>query len=246
MDKQLTTATRTLNTNNIIKYEDCIKYAAYNTRLPSEFSIYKKKSNITTDSSIKAVLNKVSDSNYKALAEELLNLDIDTDQQQAKLAQIIFDKAISERKFIKAFINLCSELLDLGEPFKNNLLIKCQTTFEKIVNNKLDDLFMTKDQITGFFGLLGGFYNTDILVEKIAYAILFMLLDKWTTVTSHPIECICVYLKSIGEKFYKNNPKEFNNCFSKLDIIINNPKIATKDKFMIQDIIDFKKMWMKK
>lgn len=61
-------------------------------------------------SQFRSLLNKISESNFNQLAEEIVNLQIQKKYHLERLVDLIFQKAISEEKFNEMYAKLCKEL----------------------------------------------------------------------------------------------------------------------------------------
>ena len=61
-------------------------------------------------SATRGILNKLSDSNFNELVEEIINLKIKKSEHLSNLIELIFKKAIVEIKFNSIYGKLCYEL----------------------------------------------------------------------------------------------------------------------------------------
>lgn len=61
-------------------------------------------------STIRGILNKLSDSNFNTLANELTSVQIEKSEHLSKLTEFIFNKAIIEPKFANMYAKLSKEL----------------------------------------------------------------------------------------------------------------------------------------
>lgn len=132
-------------------------------KLPQNW-LLKNKLNRDEDeklySQMRTILNKLSDSNFNKLANELINLEIVNETHLSTLVDLIFRKAICESQYCVTYASLCTELSsyyievevetpnecseeseDLQEPknerkqvyFREILLNKCQSMFEEAI-----------------------------------------------------------------------------------------------------------------
>jgi len=216
----------------IINYDEFISYSKKNENriLPKELLKYIKPSKNSVDITVRSLLNKLSESNYDTILGELLSLDLDS--ITTKLVDLVFEKSISEKKYIVLYGRLCSSLTGVDN-FRSVLLEKIQEVFEKIAENKLVELFMSKDQIINFFTFVGELYNGGLISESITMFIVETLVDKHEKIVSHPIENICVLMKSIRNKF-----KSYKLVVKKLKVIKDADQISIKDKFLLMDLFD--------
>jgi translation initiation factor 4G len=96
----------------------------------------------------RGILNKLTPEKFQTLTEQMLQLDITTEERLRRVIDLIFEKALSEPSFSVAYANLCAVLMKLkvsiGEQseaegaqpvvnlsFRKVLLTRCQKEFEK-------------------------------------------------------------------------------------------------------------------
>lgn len=206
------------------------------------------------------ILNKITDSNFKDLANDLVNLEIKKSEHLQYLVDMIFKKAISESKFSKLYSNLCNNMIEYHIEinnyklyFKKFLLMKCQRMFEKGSTLSIDlidketgrlmtddnKLFKFKDHVLGCIRFIGELYNCGILTEKIMAICLNKLFNLINKSKACTINCICTLLTVIGDKFHYHN--NFKNYVRTLNNIKQSGKLDSKDKFEIMDLLDLAK-----
>lgn len=90
---------------------------------------------------VRSILNKLTFDNFDVLLEQLKKLNIDTMDTLNGVIILVFDKAIDEPKFSRAYAQLCKSLVENCFPvdagsqklFKVTLIKKCQTEFDRNV-----------------------------------------------------------------------------------------------------------------
>lgn len=213
-------------------------------------------------SQFRSILNKLSDSNFNSLADELTTLEIGKAEHLAKLAEFIFNKAIIETKFASMYAKLSRELSgysvkdgDKQVFFRELLISRCQTmftdcsSFETNVPNKT---MITKEIAVGCMVFIGELYNMDLLTNKIINSCFLLLLMKVGQNKPYIIDSICALMKAAGNTFSQKSQKDAKLIFDKLENYIsinsmnninNKEKIqlSNKDKFALMDLLDMKK-----
>lgn len=190
------------------------------------------------------ILNKISKNNWKELAIEIKELNIDSDEHLIKLVELIFSKAISEPKFTNLYIKMSNELMDLDN-FKSHLLRKCQNSFgcaimmDKLIEETENSEFKFKEHITGCMVFIGELYNNGMLEDKIISSCLLRILMSINLKKAYAIDNLCSLIKVVGKKFSKNSLKDMNKYIEQVEDLIHSD-IDIKDKFALMDIIDCK------
>lgn len=90
---------------------------------------------------VRSILNKLTFDNFDVLLEQLKNSAIDSMDKLNGVILLVFDKAIDEPKFSRAYAQLCKSLVENCFPvdsgsrklFKTTLINKCQREFERNV-----------------------------------------------------------------------------------------------------------------
>jgi hypothetical protein len=213
-------------------------------------------------SDMRGMLNKLSENNFEDIANDIINLDIKNGEHLSTLANTIFKKAISEKKYSKIYAILCTRLsshcvyLDDGKKvyFKELLLNKCQNTFQEIVsfdmgieNNEDGSILKLKSYILGSITYIGELYNQGLITNKIINSCFVVLLAKTKLKKAYIINSMCTLMTIVGPKFCKeskNNTKKWFDIFQKLQ---DDENIEIKENFYLMDLIDLKnrEKWIK-
>lgn len=205
----------------------------------------------------RSILNKLSDSNFNELADELVSVQIKTQEQLAKLVETVFIKAISETKFVEIYAKLSKELssyyVEEGDKkvyFRELLINRCQNTFNRGTSyDKSDDNDVNnsrmKQEILGCITFIGELYKYEMLTSKIINSCFIHLFTRLSLNKAYIVDCLCTLFKIVGKDFFTKSPDEANNCINKLDKLKSSQNIQLKEKFAIMDIIDLatKKRW---
>jgi hypothetical protein len=207
---------------------------------------------------VRGILNKLSESNFNELADELIQLEIKNRDNLMTIVDIIFKKAIIESKYNEIYAKLCYELAPYHIRnnkskvyFRELLLNKCQKMFEEGVSLSKDieqretSTFKFKEHVMGCMRFVGELYNNGLLTDKIVYNCFLILMSKVNLNKAYSIDSICTLMETVGDGFSSNAKKEFNLLFKKFDELKDNPKIEKKEKFALMDLLDLKqdKKW---
>jgi translation initiation factor 4G len=101
---------------------------------------------------VRSILNKLTPQKFKTLVEQILALDINTEERLKGTIDLVFEKAIDEPGFSVAYAQLCKQLSNVKVPtdgegknasFRNLLLNRCQVEFENY--NQEEDLVKDKE-----------------------------------------------------------------------------------------------------
>lgn len=202
-------------------------------------------------SNYRGILNRISDSNFDEMMEELFNLDIETEENLKVLVNLIFEKAIIEENYASMYAKMALKLYpkyveadDTKIYFRDIFLLKCEHVFlESIDINNEDELkdceLKSKFEITGLMIFIGQLYNHGLLTNKIIYNCLINLMLKITEDKLFAIDNICKLIIIIGEKFSKSCPSDFAKILKRLEII-KDTLDSKKSKFAIMDILEKK------
>ncbi|XP_035696668.1 eukaryotic translation initiation factor 4 gamma 1-like [Branchiostoma floridae] len=96
---------------------------------------------------VQGILNKLTPQKFQTLCQQVLDLDIVTEERLKGVIDLVFEKAITEPNFSVAYANMCRCLIHLKVPMKDNpkqtvnfrklLLNRCQREFEKDKDDEL-------------------------------------------------------------------------------------------------------------
>lgn len=201
-------------------------------------------------SQFRCILNKLSDTNFNNLAKEITTLEIEKQEHLLKLAEFIFNKAITENKFCVTYAKLSKELSgyyikenDKMIFFRELLINKCQQMFNECVF--FDPLSETKMQISkemsiGCMIFIGELYNCELLTNKIINSCFLLLLKRLDQSKINIIDNICALMKIVGKNFTKKCVLETDHIFEKLNKIMTIGTLINKDKFALMDLFDLK------
>jgi predicted transcriptional regulator len=221
-------------------------------------------------SQFRNLLNKLSDSNFNQLAQDITNLQIQKKYHLERLVDHIFQKAISEEKFNELYAKLSKDLSlyyidekevqQVGDDdnsdapvkitkihFREILINKCQQMFtlaislEKEVDGESgNSIFKYREQVVGCMSFLGQLYQQDLLTGKIIYSCFTHLFTKAKLNRAYIIDSLCTLMRVVGKKFIQKSPKEGRECLEKFNNMQNEVG-NVRDKFAIMDIMDIAK-----
>jgi len=186
----------------------------------------KKSYNVILDK-----LNKLSDSNFDVISQEIQELSIKDEKAMIELVSTIFNKAIIEKIYISMYVKLCTLLMkyhildgDNKISFGDKLLIMSQTAFNEFLEKKTYNI-----NIVTFIGEL---FNNDILNIRI----ISFCFDKLST--NKLYIGIGELFRVIKSKLIKTNACSYDEFVVMIQGIINSREIKTRDKFILQGILE--------
>ena len=217
--------------------------------------LMNNKANLSEDDKlvlqITSILNKLSSNNIEQLAEEIINLNINTEDIMVRLVNTIFNKAISEEKFCSLYAELTKYLsfyyIEIDEKkiyFRELMINKCQNMFSdaislpqelEIENNSK---FANKKQVLGSIAYIGELYNHGLLTDKIIFTCFKLIFMKINLKKAYIIDIMCLLIKSVREKFSKKCHTDYDTCINHIKSLQTDSRISQKDKFAIMDILE--------
>lgn len=207
---------------------------------------YKKNLDNLEETKLKLTnyLNKLSEKKFDVIIKKIIEIDIQNEIYLEKLTEIIYDKCILEKNFIKLYINVIKILIKEWEAFQtDDTNINFIQTFIgychiNYINWKKCDLLEesnNKNKIVNNLYLIGELFNNNIISYEIVSDCINELLNCSIEYKELGIELLCKFLSTIGEKYEKINYINLNKCLNKLKKENN---ISLKNKFLIMDTID--------
>lgn len=231
--------------------------------LPPPPKKIQKTSNEQLYSEFRSILNKLTDTNFEVLSKDLLSLDICTKEHLIFLSNLIFKKAIIDKKFCPIYAKLAKHLggLFIYDEcnnkkifFRDILVSECQQTFNACISydptikaNSADTVLdqpiieISKEKATGCIRFIGNLYNNDLLTNKIINSCFMLLFMKINTPNEYMVDTICELFKTVGKLFSTKCQQETEFILQKMDLAIKSGKLSNKDRFALMDIIDLKR-----
>lgn len=226
-----------------------------NKKKPDESNwIIKYKINQDDDeklkSKFKSILNKISNENFNDIVDELLQLEIENSDQLEKFVDMIFKKAVREKKYSNVYVRLCSLLysryiINDDEKkiyFRTFLLSKCQNCFiNSLKTEKEDDLielgFRNKQDLIGLILFIGRMYNEGLLTNSIIYDCIIILISKINENKWYGISTLCSLVDTVKNTFKNKCPEKYKIIINFLNNLTKNKNIKAKDRFMVMDVL---------
>jgi len=202
-----------------------------------------------------SLLNKISESNFNDLLKDITAIKTNKKEHIDKLSELVFNKAITEKKFSTIYAKLAKQLNELfvqddnkeknnnnnnNHTFRKSLIGKCQSIFNMLVSGESN---LSKDNANGCMRFIGELYCWDVLSNKVIESCLTMLLQKIQSNNKHKSDLIsytCTLIKNIGSVYFKKNNDIKNMFFEKVELLLLTP-LENKDKFALMDIQDLEK-----
>jgi len=218
----------------------------------------------------RGILNKLTPQKFEKLVEMMKSLNINTGDKLKGVIDLIFEKALLEPSFSKAYARLCDSLakqklqIDNGSnfTFKRMLLNKCQKEFEK---EKTDEQQLEKEQDKHFENAeeekawqeelslrryltkkrsLGNirFIGELFKLKMLTEAIMHACLCKLLKDRDEEsLECLCQLLTTIGKDIDHEKAKpRTDQYFTQIEKIINQKKVSSRIIFMLKDVKDLR------
>ena len=193
---------------------------------------------------IRSILNKLSDENFAPLVADIKKLTIVDEEHLAKLAEFIFNKALDEPKFCVRYAKLAYDFARYENYnngvmcFRKLIITRCQATFTELPK-------ASKEKAKGCMSFIGELYNCDLLPNTIIFFCFNELITMHEKkIGEYFIECIFVFMKTIGEKFWKNSNANARLIFGKLNELINSGNLSNREKFSLMDTTDLMKKYV--
>lgn len=200
---------------------------------------------------VTGLLNKLSQKNFDEIRDQLLELEVSSKRQLEDMVEVIFYKAIREYSFTEIYTKLCKALIgcyiEEGAKkifFRELLLSRCQTMFERCISTKetdeftKDDLFSRKENVIGCIKLIGELYNFGMLTDSIIYGCFLNMNSHVHGEYRFIIESMCTLMDTVGKNLWKSHEEHCKKCLNMLDKIKGMDDIQSKDKFAIMDVLE--------
>lgn len=123
----------------------------------------------------------------------------------------------------------------------------------KILEDELEDFVdLNLRRSMGNIRFIAELFKLRIITAKVIHQCILRLLNQPEDEQS--IECLCLLLETVGMELetvqfgadrlaYSSNQETVNSYFSALKSIANKPKSSNRTRFMIQDLVDLRKLW---
>lgn len=217
------------------------------------------------DGTINSNLNKITNSNFDKISKIIIDTIItykDRNEYMVRLLDMIFDKSINHPTYTNIYSKLCVQIIDIvGESFKDDIILKVNTFYkDTIIKNfefnqndvtydEMCKINKEKFQLTGSFIFIGSLYMNDLITKD-------NVLEYYTTLLgtiqkeddkeiSHKyIECLSKLVTTIGDKLYREIGDTFDTIIlDEINLLsTDKKKYKSKSRFMLQDILDLKKL----
>jgi len=211
---------------------------------------------------MKLILNKLTIEKFDTLYVQLTSCGVCSTEHVEILVCEVFEKATTQHHFIGMYAELCTQLhkwfidpnatrhtatAEDGRTFKKILLNQCQQSFEQHLRPQTDEkedeeaATARKNRMLGNLRFVGALLEKGMLASKISMAIVEELLADPTAVS---MECLCVFLTSIGPSFDKKewvHHVQLRAAFQKVQSLVNSDKqLPSRVRFLMQDVLDLR------
>ncbi|XP_045188996.2 eukaryotic translation initiation factor 4 gamma 1-like isoform X1 [Mercenaria mercenaria] len=215
------------------------------------------------------ILDRLTEHTFRTMLTKMQELPIDTETKLNGVIDIIYEKALNDRKRCVAYANLCRGMAMLKVPsdsksgefvnFRAVLLDRCQKEFSKnrpalksgtkmaedgeVENTwrrQLDDREVKdRQQSLGNIWFSGELFKLKMLTEKIIHDSVFKLLCN-----RHPddLECACTLLAIIGKELDVDKAKpRMDQYFKHMASLVNRETTPAYVKMLLHGVIDLRR-----
>ena len=206
---------------------------------------------------IKSLLNKITETNYEKIINEITNLEIEDAYCLNTIVVEIHKKAVREPTFSKIYAKMCLELGttlkkfdEINVDFKRLIISHCQNKFSERGDLKGEDDYeknINKKEILGNAKLIGEFYllnmiNGDVIINKCLNTLLTETPSELNMEIFNQIITVCCS-KILYEK---NGQNILNSMVDSSREKTSQNQLGSRIKFMIMNLNDLrKKNWQK-
>lgn len=209
------------------------------------------ESNEVVMKEIQGILNKMTETNYERLADQLKKIKLSSKEQLEKMAELIFNKALTEANFSHMYAKVCRKLINIkieDETTKESkrpftlamiLLTRCQHEFEVELNRKIENADeetenKIKKRRIGLMRFIGELHNVNLLHQKVIDTCLLTILDKGNETM---IEYACKLLSTVKEKYKDRTDETYMDIKCKL-IDLKKTEMSSRVKFLVMDLLE--------
>lgn len=208
---------------------------------------------------VRGILNKLSDTNYEKLTDELLELVVETKDELDVFVDLVFQKATSEYNFSPLYAEMCHKLSGcyIEEKskkifFRELLLDKCQKYFMDVLKetkNKDEKNESIRNKSVGCMIFIGNLYTKDLLTDNIIYTCLNKLITFVEKGHFWLIKSLCKMEEVVLKHFYSKFKLGAKAIFKKTKELIAEDEdeecildMDNKEQFMIMDVVEMIEM----
>jgi translation initiation factor 4G len=193
---------------------------------------------------INDLLNKLNKKNFDLICENITKSNIVCREHMIELVKRIMEEAMRNHLFINIYAQACNILMPYyiteGNEkvhFRDVLLSKCQETFELYAKNNND---IDKKDLIGMIKFIGELYNVNVLITSVIFMCFVTLYTNVMNKKQHSVEAICTLMTIVGKDFYQKDQIKAKSCYLKIEELLQNGNIVSKEKFMIMDLKELK------
>lgn len=149
---------------------------------------------------LRGLLNKITKETFEKLTTIISDLEIKTDENMQKFAELIFNKAVLETAFCDLYASLIKKLANNNKTFLNEFLKQCQNEFElQQVNDSA--IFIESRRIDGTIKLLTSLYYAKVIPAKLLrlHCLDRLLNDAISKPLGYAPESVCKLILLLGK-----------------------------------------------
>lgn len=208
------------------------------------------------------ILNKISWTTLDKLTIRFMDETklVENESIRHACIEMLIRKAQTEHHFGPMYAQLCNIIIKRFKPFKKDLMAQCQKEFEIDTAHKIANATegvtdqeeidyhsnLIRKAYIGHIKFLGELYLRDVVKLSImSYCLDELLKDE---ADEENLECFANLMTTIGGKLddhAKQNGKPFD--WDKIQALRHSPKLASRIKFLLQDLLELRKRdWIKR
>lgn len=226
-------------------------FGEYRNKMNPENNLKKIKNSRTQNENIimeiRSKLNKLSESNYETLINDILHMNIYDEEISNLLIDIIIQKATTEKLYIKLYVILCKKIIDKYRQYSINIQ---QILNKKIIDTiniyieKMDDetnYDYYKNNLNDIMLFCAEIYNHLIFKYAEINEILIILIRNIENKKLYLIKYTCVILIKMCDTIKKNkngNYTMYCNYINNLCQISKSDNWSIMYKCYIKDLVE--------
>lgn len=217
----------------------------------SQIQTQIQNNNIAIIEKIQASLNKLNETNFENISNELMSLNF-TSTTISDLTTLIYERAYREPVMMNNYVQLCRKMHpyyieDNGKKiyFRAILGAILANGFEEVTSNQPNNKFEKQNNFAkNILCFIGKLYNTKLLPDAIVKDCFIKLYARASMFKLNAVEHLCEFIGTIGKEFCIRDKKNAEMCFSKLEQLLNSPDMASvankKNKFFLAKLLQTK------
>ncbi|XP_059611712.1 eukaryotic translation initiation factor 4 gamma 1-like [Phlebotomus argentipes] len=242
--------------------ENAWKPSVFAKKMPSDADERVETENLLK--LFRGILNKITPKNFGALLMQVKELKIDTKERLDAVIDLVFEKAVTEPKFKECYTKLSKQISMVYKPppelmaeqamdFRRMLLNRVQHEFGTCVEmskksgadfDTETDYDVMRKRAIGSVQFVGELFNFQLLAVKTMKSCAQSLLKCGTLMS---IELFCNLITTIGCQMERQEKSSARVLIQRVKDVVKTEKkkFPSRIKFMVMDLDDLQKTWIK-